>query len=66
MGELTIASVNWRRDWGSLIDVYLSVLINLLLSVCLIINRKVNTNLHFHWSKQTAIAGALFNCFHTG
>ena len=48
-GELTIASVNWRRVRCCLIDVCLNVLINLLLlSVYLIINLKVNTNLHFH------------------
>ena len=66
-GELTITSVNWRRVRCSLIDVCLNVLINLLfLSVYLIINLKVNPNLHFHYSKQVVIAGALFNCFHTG
>ena len=61
--------MNWRRVRCSLIDVCLNVLINLLLlSVYLIINLKVNTNLYFHWSKQVVIAGALFNnnCFHTG
>ena len=66
-GELTIAPVNWRRVWCSLIDVCLNILINLLLlSVYLIIKLKVNTNLHLHWSKQTVIAGALFNCFLIG
>ena len=64
-GELTIASVNWRRVWCSLIDVRLNVIL-LLLSVYLIINLKVNNNLHFHWGKQTVIADALFNCFHIG
>ena len=48
-GGTYFASVNWRRVRCSLIDVGLNVLINLLLlSVYLIINLKVNTDLHFH------------------
>ena len=43
-GELTIASVNWRRVWCPLIGVCLNVFINLLLlSVYLSIYLKVNT-----------------------